>query len=335
MDKITHCPSTLAPEHIGYSPLALKRLFDKQKVSHIIPYHHPDENPEDAILFDNNLKRTALSGSHRKYSMNIQDGLLKLADGQRKSHYILKVISERTPNHQEYAANEHITMQLAEQVFKIETTPNGLCFFEGGEMSYFVRRFDIAGKENKFRAEDFATLAGVSPANAGLTYKYDHYSYEDMADMIKDYIPAWQVEVLKFFRLILFNFLFSNGDAHLKKFSIIETKDGDFRLAPAYSLLNTRIHGSEVEFALERGLFKENNRKLYKGGAWAIGATFRIFGLRIGLPEKIIEKELRFFMSWHPDIERLVNQSFLSEETRKLYFAQYRLRRRRLIDMEL
>lgn len=335
MEEITHCPSTLTPEFNSYSPLALKKLFDKQKVSHILPYRHPDESPSDAILFENNLKRVALSGSHRKYSMNIQNGLLKLSDEKRKGHYILKVISERTPNYQEYAANEHITMQLAEQVFKIETAPNGLCFFESGEMAYLVRRFDIAGKENKYRVEDFATLAQVTPDNAGVSYKYDHYSYEDMADMIKNYIPAWQVELLKFFRLILFNFLFSNGDAHLKKFSVIETKDGDFRLAPAYSLLNTRIHGSEVEFALEKGLFSETKRKLFKGGAWAIGATFRIFGLKIGLPEKVIEKELKFFMSWHPDIERLVNQSFLSEETKKLYFAQYRLRRRRLIDMEL
>jgi serine/threonine-protein kinase HipA len=71
------------------------------------------------------------------------------------------------------------------------------------------------------------------------------------------------IEQLKFFRLVMFNFLFSNGDAHLKNFSILETKDGDFRLAPAYDLLDTRIHIDNTEFALDKGLFNRNKYKKY------------------------------------------------------------------------
>lgn len=63
-----------------------------------------------------------------------------------------------------------------------------------------------------------------------------------MADIIKQYVSASSVEVLKFFRLVIFNFLFSNGDAHAKNFSLLETPSGDFILAPAYDLLNTRLH---------------------------------------------------------------------------------------------
>ena len=43
-----------------------------------------------------------------------------------------------------------------------------------------------------------------------------------VADLIKKFLPAWSVELLKFYRLILFNFFFSNGDAHLKNFSVID-----------------------------------------------------------------------------------------------------------------
>ncbi|SFN87223.1 HipA-like C-terminal domain-containing protein [Salegentibacter flavus] len=48
--------------------------------------------------------------------------------------------------------------------------------------------------------------------------------------------------------------MFSNGDAHLKNFAILETPMGDHWLSPAYDLLNTRIHVDDSDFALEEGL---------------------------------------------------------------------------------
>ncbi len=335
MEKPTHCPSTLAAEFDTYSPVALKHLFDKQKISHILPYNSPNKDEVSAKLFAENLKQFALPGTQFKYSLNIENNILTLTPPSKKGHYILKPIPKEIQNSLEYAANENLTMQIARQVFKIETVVNGLCFFKDGEPAYLTKRFDIAGKENKHRTDDFATLAGISPLNSGNNYKYEQLSYEEAALLIKEFVPAWRVEILKFYRLLLFNFLFSNGNLHLKKLSLMDTPDGDFRLAPAYGLINTRIHGNEVEFALEKGLFKDTDRKLFKGGAWAIGATFRAFGLKIGLQEKVVDKELHFFRSWHTAIEELVNNSFLSESIKKVYFAQYRLRRRRLIDMEL
>ena len=107
-------------------------------------------------------------------------------------------------------ANEHLTMQIASQVYNIPTAANGLCFFQNDEPAYITRRFDIAPNGRKFRKEDFASLAGISKGNKGPNYKYDVLSYEEMADIIKQYVSASSVEVLKFFRLVIFNFLFSN-----------------------------------------------------------------------------------------------------------------------------
>ena len=45
-----------------------------------------------------------------------------------------------------------------------------------------------------------------------------------------------------YFRLILFNYLLSNGDAHLKNFSLIQTSMGDYSLSPAYDLMSTVLH---------------------------------------------------------------------------------------------
>ena len=189
-------------------------------------------------------------------------------------------------------ANEHLTMQIASQVYNIPTAANGLCFFQNDEPAYITRRFDIAPNGRKFRKEDFASLAGISKGNKGPNYKYDVLSYEEMADIIKQYVSASSVEVLKFFRLVIFNFLFSNGDAHAKNFSLLETPSGDFILAPAYDLLTTRLHiFDDHVFALQRGLFKENTLNGNDGAE----AAWKKQQCRKWNRKKMKQKNLRIF----------------------------------------
>ena len=333
MKEIMNCPSTLAPGHNTYSPVALRALFNEQKVSHILPYEDMEKNEDYAKLFMENKKRISMSGVQSKYSMIVKEGKLNLTSEGEQGRFILKPKPFEIKNPQECAANENLTMQIAEQVFKMETAPNGLCFFQGGEIAYLTKRFDIATDGSKYRVEDFASLAGTTSDSAGINFKYD-YSYEEMAELIKEYMSVWSVELLKFYRMLLFNFLFSNGDAHLKNFSIIDRGKNDFRLAPAYDLLNTRIHVDDADFALDKGLFKEDRKDFFKGGK-AIGVSFKQFGLLIGLPEKTVDKELSVFTAKYPLINNLIDNSFLSEKIKKQYLALYQARRNRLADMKL
>jgi len=333
MKETTNCPSTLATGYDTYSQVALKKLFEKQKVSHILPYQSIEKNEEDAKLFMENKKRISISGVQSKYSMIVKEGKLNLTPEGKQGRYILKPKPVEIKNPQECAANENLTMQIAEQVFKMETAQNGLCFFQGGEMAYITKRFDVAPDSSKYRVEDFASLAGVTSDNAGANFKYD-YSYEEVAELIKKFTPAWRVELLKFYRLVLFNFLFSNGDAHLKNFSVIDKGENDSRLAPAYDLLNTRIHVDDTDFALDKGLFKEDRKEFFKGEK-AVGASFRQFGLLIGLPEKVVDKELSVFTAKHSTINELINNSFLSEKIKRQYLTLYQTKRNRLADMKL
>jgi len=333
MKEITHCPSTLAQGFTTYSPAALKKLFDKQAVSHILPYDSIDKNEYDAKLFMDNKKRISISGVQSKYSMIVREGKLHLTPEGEQGRFILKPRPVDIKNSQECAANENLTMQIAEQVFNLETAINGLCFFPEGEIAYISRRFDISSDGKKYRTEDFASLAWVSSDNAGINFKYD-YSYEEVAELIKKYTTACPVELLKFYRIILFNFLFSNGDAHLKNFSVIDRGENDIRLAPAYDLLNTRIHVDDTDFALDKGLFKEDRKEFFKGET-ATGATFRDFGLLIGLPEKIVDKELSVFTANHFMINTLISNSFLSEKVKRQYLLLYQNRRNRLAEMKL
>ena len=41
---------------------------------------------------------------------------------------------------------------------------------------------------------------------------------------------------------MVFNYVFSNGNAHLKNFSLFESEFGDYILAPAYDVLCTSLH---------------------------------------------------------------------------------------------
>lgn len=325
MMALDRCPSTLAPGYAAYSPVALKRLFDKQVVSPFLPYESIGENKEETELFMSNKQRISLSGVQSKYSFLVEKGRLRLTKEGERGSYILKPKLTEFANRNFSPANEHLTMQLAEQVYGMETAANGLCFFENGEAAYITRRFDVTSNGLLLRKEDFASLAGLTSDNASKEYKYT-LSYEDVAALIQRFVPAWRVELLKFFRLVVFNYLFSNGDAHLKNFSLIETRDGDFKLAPAYDLINTKLHVDDRIFALDKGLFKTGLALSTPQGV-VTGAVFLQWGKHIGLPEKSVKKEIDRFCASYDKLDGLIARSFLSEPLKNEYADSYRTRR--------
>lgn len=333
--KLTHCPSTLAEGFNTYSPIALKTLFAGKKVSHILPYDSPETNEDDNEKFIENIGHISISGVQDKEVCIVERGKIRLSRKGEQSTHILKPIPlSRLRRIKEIPANENLTMQIASQVYGIETAANGLCFFQTGELAYITKRFDVGIGGVKLRKEDFSSLAGLMPANGGSNYKYE-YSYEELAELIQHYIPAWRIEIEKFFKIVLFNFLFSNGDAHLKNFSVIETSRGDFRLAPAYDLLNTHLHVDDSDFALSRGLFREGDKSEFlKFDGKANGHSFEEFGKRIGVSKKRVAEMLTQFTTQYPLAEQLIEASFLLPDTKKTYLAEYRQRRNRLKDMK-
>jgi serine/threonine-protein kinase HipA len=66
------------------------------------------------------------------------------------------------------------------------------------------------------------------------------------------YSAAYAVQLEDLFHRHVFNYVFSNGDAHLKNFSLSRREFGDYLLSPAYDLLCTGIHiPNESRCALE------------------------------------------------------------------------------------
>jgi serine/threonine-protein kinase HipA len=329
MRKIDVCPSTLKSGFDTYSPEARRRLFDGKPISHILPFDSPGHDDSEGVEYAAHVGRISLSGVQPKGGLVVGDDnqLTRPAEGQR-SRYILK------PAPSSYAllarefcpANEHFTMQLASQVYGIETAANALCFFRDGEAAYLTRRFDVAYDGRKYQQEDFASLAGLTKANGGRDFKYSNLSYEECAGIIRQYVTAAQIDVLRFLQVVLFNYITLNDDAHLKNFTLVSKDGKEYRLAPAYDLINTSLHLHQPRiFALDKGLFKEGMS--FSDVRTVCRRDFKEFGRRIGLPDRIVERELDRFAENNLAADNLLNRSFLPDDLKDHYRASMGYRR--------
>lgn len=320
---IKNCPSTLATGFETYSASALRNVFNGKKVNHILQYDSPSINDDLNELFFENRKRISISGVQEKLSLVLDKNVLRLTKMGEQGSYILKPIPRDLKKIDQVPANEHLTMQIAKQVYRIMTAENALVFFKDGTPAYITKRFDTNKDGKKLAIEDFASLSGKTKDTAGSNFKYDS-SYEDMALLIQQYVPAWKVEIEKFFSMILFNYLFSNGDAHLKNFSLLESTNGDYFLSPAYDLINTKLHVEDVDFALNNGLFRDGKRSVsYKKKGHPSKHDFILFANKIGIAEKRINKILEPYLSKQINVEKLTNQSFLDAANKRGYLLMY------------
>lgn len=331
MIDITVCPSTLKKGFSTYSPEALRKLFDGRPVSHFFKGPVPTAATKNGNEIMKGLGRISLSGAQSKFSVVIdENGALRYTVKDEQGTHILKPKPNGTHliNKEFCAANEHLTMQIASQVYEIETACNAICFFEEDKTAaYLTRRFDIQDGV-KLPQEDFATLMGYSKDLNGSDYKYSLGSYEECGEIIRKYVKAPLPDLRRFFKQVVFNFLTLNDDAHLKNFSLME-RDGEYRLSPAYDLINTSLQIWEPRiFALDKGLFKEGMK--LTDTRWVNRHDFEEFGKRLGLPDRIIKRELDLFLTSQPFAKELIDRSFLNAELKEAYWNGFDFRRKML-----
>lgn len=298
-------------------------MFDNRKVHHILPYFSPATQDESYNIYLENLKRISISGVQEKFSISLHKNKLQLTEKDETGQYILKPIPTIGKNLSQMPANEHLTMQIARQVYGIETAENALIFFKDSQPAYLTKRFDVKADKTKRAVEDFASLGARTPQSHGKDYKYVG-NYSELFSLMKKYLPAYRIEAQKLFQLLMFNYLFSNGDAHFKNFSVIETPDGDFKLSPAYDLLNTHIHINDSVFALEDGLLPKN---LKKGN---IKKQFLILADFAGLTDFQIKHVFDNMLQNTDKVQLLINNSFLNDKLKKNYLQAFQTKLKKL-----
>jgi len=246
--------------------------------------------------------KMSIQGVQSKLSakLSIKNKALEIVD--IKGTFIIKPQSDifkETPE------NEDVTMKMA-KIIGIEIPLTGLVYSKDGTLSYFIKRFDRYGKNRKNHVEDFAQLT-----NNTRDTKYN-WSMEKLIPVIEKHCTFPLIEKKKLFQRVLFCFLTGNEDMHLKNFSLIR-RGNKIELSPAYDLLNTTIAIGKAREELALPLLgKKSNIK----------ATDLIdyFGKdRLQLTEKTIQSVLNTIKAKKPDMERLIENSFLSKEMKEKY----------------
>jgi serine/threonine-protein kinase HipA len=321
--NINNCLITLQPSEIPYSAKGKKILMGYRDCNHVIPY----KLSEAAVQFKEKLManqtRISISGVQDKYSMKIFKKEFQLTD--TAGTYILKPKTSNLKNNEYVPINEHVTMLIANKVFGIETAACGLVLFADGEPAYITKRFDIAKDGTRYLKEDFASVLQRTEMTHGKTYKYDS-SYEDVAVAINNFLPTAMLQKEKLFKLAVFNYLISNGDAHLKNFSVISYSMAEpfYELAPAYDLMCTRLHIDDDDFAFENRLYADDEKaESYSKYGFHTYKDFYQFGVKIGLLPIRVKKMLTLLTSKKELVEDYVAKSYLSNELKAQYLKFY------------
>jgi serine/threonine-protein kinase HipA len=293
------CPITYTPcGENRYSEVGLKQLAAGLNTLKDLEYT-AEEQRKEAF---NRASKMSIQGVQPKLSaiLSIKNEKFTLVDKGGK--YILK------PQHDLYSQmpeNEDLTMRLADEI-GLEIPLHGLIWSKDNSLTYFIKRFDRKGQNDKVPVEDFAQLAGLSRDT-----KYD-YSMERIVMLIDAYCTFPAIEKIKLFKLVIFNYLIGNEDSHLKNFSII-TYNNQVRLSPGYDLVNSTIElkqqDEEIALPLE-GKKKRLTRNI----------LVDYFGMeRCELTSKSVEKVLETISSAIPKWKTLIEISFLSKEMKGKY----------------
>ena len=304
-----------------------QRLFSKANFSAMLKF----TLSSIAQGTNQNTRRISISGAQAKYSLRIVSKELEPTDNN--GTYILKPSTNMQFRlFADMPANEHITMQMAKQIFKLNVAESALLRFTTGEYTYLTRRFDIRNDGSKILQEDLAQTAGLSSDANGSNFKYESLSYEEIAYILKQHVSASPIAVEQFFKVLLFNYLVCNGDAHIKNFSIYSPhQDGVYELTPAYDLINTSLHADDFRTALDLFKDEENyNGKFFKDNGFYGASDFLEFARRIGIVEKRAQKFILDITAHIPEMDEMLEKSFLSDEAKVLYKERIRDRAKAL-----
>ena len=154
-------------------------------------------------------------------------------------------------------------------------------------------------------------------------------SYEELAGLVRRFCPAAAVENPKVFAVVLFNYVFANGDAHLKNFSLYRSEQGDYILTPAYDLLNTSVHFPNEPSATGLEFFADGHyTAAYERLGFHSSADFVELGAAFGVPEDEVRALFAGYAARQEAVERLLAASRLSPEAKARYLAKFRDRLR-------
>ena len=259
--------------------------------------------------------QTTLTGVQPKLSLNLQkhEGSQRLTVVGLWGAYIFK---PQTADYPELPENEDLTMHLAE-IAGINTAKHSLIRLADNSLGYMTRRMDRDEKGNKLAMEDFCQLT-----ERQTEYKY-RSSYEQIAKAIAKFSSVPGLDLVNFYEMVMFCWLTGNNDMHLKNFSLISQKSGDYELSPAYDLLNVAIANPNDKEELALTLNGKKSRITRN--------DFMEAARKSGVSEVIVKRLISNFEKCVPLWVQKIDESFLSDDMKDKYVELIYDRMERLV----
>ncbi|EGN75882.1 HipA domain-containing protein [Idiomarina sp. A28L] len=236
----------------------------------------------------------SISGVQRKLMMKLEGN--QLVPTARGGQYIVKPAPEGVPHCPE---NEFFVMNLANKV-GLNAAECGLVPFEDGELAYVTKRFDILNEDERYLVEDGASLCLVHPKHKDS----DALSYETVLKRLSNAAGNSKAVTLKLFLQVVFSYVVGNNDLHLKNFSLMRKPSGQSTtmdtLTPVYDVLSLapypKFDGacfmSIGVLAIEEG-DDGHFSDAYNAFGYYTKHDFVQLGLNIGLPQTLVEKQMK------------------------------------------
>jgi serine/threonine-protein kinase HipA len=236
------------------------------------------------------LSSTGIPGVQDKVSSRMLNARARMANVD----YILKLNPVDVPFAVE---NENFFLHQAN---KCDIEISEFQMFQDKENNHALRleRFDrVASKKGKTRlaVEDGCQALDIYPAK-----KYS-VEFLELANGLIELCPSRVTAGVNLFKMLIFNWLIGNGDAHAKNFSVLES-EGEWVVAPAYDLLCTRFYndrdmalpllGQKTAWTLE--LLLEAAEKMYVKRDFARELIRSQLSVLEDLPDQILGGALPF-----------------------------------------
>lgn len=310
MGKCLYCYHLLNEREKGFHPACAKKMFGTTTP----PVVDFDLKQLEALAQQIIIKNIAVTGVQPKLSLDLEKTKGKpsrLTIVSLSGDYIFKPM---TKEYAELPENEDVTMHLAELV-KIKTAKHSLIRLKSGELAYLTKRFDRKNGK-KIAVEDFCQLS------ENLTEHKYRGSIEKIGKLTFQYTANKGFETQRLFELVLFSFLIGNADMHLKNFSLIENKFGEYEFSPAYDLVSTAlvIPEDKEESALTINGKKNNLQK----------KDFDLLAVSLKINEKALNAIYNRFHKVLPKWISCIERSFLSKEMQNKYIDLLKLKHQKI-----
>ena len=215
--------------------------------------------------------------------------------------YILKPPSEFYAQLPEL---ESATMHMA-AVCGLQVVPHSLVKLQDETLCYITKRVDRT-RNGKLHMEDMCQLS------ERLTEDKYKGSHEQVAKLVLKYSSNPLLDVSNFYEQVLFSFFTGNADMHLKNFSLLEKEGLGMSLCPAYDLVPTAlVNPADTE---ELALTLNAKKRKLKYNDFLVGYE------SCGLSKKVLDNTLELFYYCKPEMEKVLEKSFVSDD----YITSYR-----------